>query len=204
MIDLNSIKLVVWDLDECFWQGTLSSSEPIRPVQENLDAVRKLTDAGIINSICSKNDYSEAKAKLIELGGIWDFFVFPSIDWTPKGERLRKNISLMKLRPNNVLFIDDNAANLNEAKFYMPEIKLLKVEELPDLYAGVEKMSRSDAEHRRLEQYKILERKENFRLITPSPYLIRLRTRRQITKNFCSYLKLKLPFHTIAEKILTA
>jgi predicted enzyme involved in methoxymalonyl-ACP biosynthesis len=77
------VKLVIWDLDETFWSGTLSEGGAT-PIDEHVEMVRALVDRGIMCSICSKNDYGEAKAKLEEMG-IWDLFVFPHIAWSPKG-----------------------------------------------------------------------------------------------------------------------
>lgn len=55
-IDFSKIKLIIWDLDETFWKGILSEG-PISPIKENLSLLQTLTDHGIVNSICSKNDY---------------------------------------------------------------------------------------------------------------------------------------------------
>ena len=96
------IKLVIWDLDETFWEGTLSEGEVRNP---NIELIKKLSDYGIINSISSKNDFEKAKEKLIEFG-VWDLFVFPSINWNPKGEAIKQIIEDCQLRSPNVLFID--------------------------------------------------------------------------------------------------
>ena len=55
MIDCNKIKLVIWDLDDTFWKGTISE-EPVEQISRNIKLVRDLTDRGIVNTICSKND----------------------------------------------------------------------------------------------------------------------------------------------------
>ena len=47
------VKLVVWDLDDTFWNGTLSE-EAVTPVAENIALVKQLAARGIISSICSK------------------------------------------------------------------------------------------------------------------------------------------------------
>lgn len=161
MIDVKIIKLVIWDLDDTFWRGTLSEG-PITPIQGNIDLVKQLTDRGIVNSICSKNDYSSASLMLEELG-LEDYFVFKSIDWTPKGQRIASLIKDMGLRPVNVLFIDDNIVNLNEAKFYSPDIMLMDPSEIHLLEGCVESISVSDKEHKRLKQYQILESKQKAR-----------------------------------------
>ena len=76
--------------------------------------MRDLTDCGIINSICSKNEFEPTKKHLQELG-VWDLFVFPSINWESKGPQLKDKLDKMALRPVNVLFLDDNPSNQGEA-----------------------------------------------------------------------------------------
>lgn len=52
-MDFNKIKLVIWDLDETLWNGTLSEGEVVLP-KDNKNLILRLTDLGIVNSICSK------------------------------------------------------------------------------------------------------------------------------------------------------
>ena len=87
---MEKIKLVIWDLDETFWSGVLSEGG-ITEVKNNIDHVINLTNKGIINSISSKNNFEDARAQL-KLLKIWDYFVFPSIDWVPKGPSVKEII----------------------------------------------------------------------------------------------------------------
>jgi FkbH-like protein len=157
-MEFEKIKLVIWDLDNTFWSGTISEVE-IQPVQKNIDLVKSLTDCGIINSICSKNTFEVAVGKLQELN-VFDYFVFPSIEWSPKGQRVRNLIKTMSLRPENVLFLDDEVTNMEEAKHYSQEIMVAGPDKLPELMAFVAASKKSDPGHTRLEQYKVLEKKE--------------------------------------------
>lgn len=157
MIDFNKIKLIVWDLDDTFWQGTLSEGG-VLPVDENIKLVKDLTDIGIVNSICSKNDEDKTIARIKEMG-VEDFFVFNSIDWTPKGQRIQKTISDMGLRAVNVLFLDDNTVNLNEAAHYSEGLMIAEPSVLPDLIKWVADQEKKDKDHKRLNQYKVLETK---------------------------------------------
>lgn len=158
MRTFDSIKLVVWDLDETFWSGTLSEGG-MRIPEDHIRLVRNLTDGGIINSICSKNDFEPVKQAL-EGAGIWDLFVFPSINWEGKGPQLKEKLDKMALRPVNVLFLDDNLSNLGEAKHFLPDIQTAGPEILPELIAWAERLEKKDAGHKRLKQYKILEEKD--------------------------------------------
>ncbi|MUP37924.1 hypothetical protein [Labilibaculum euxinus] len=153
-----SIKLVIWDLDETFWKGTLSE-EDVSSIPENINLVRWLTDRGIMNSIVSKNNFAEAKLKLQEIG-IWDYFVFPVIAWEAKGKLVQRVIEKCQLRSVNVLFLDDNHMNLEEAKFYNKGI----CAKLPSFICEIKNhpafTGKDDSSHSRLKHYKILERKD--------------------------------------------
>ncbi len=156
-MDLNKVKLVIWDLDNTFWSGTISEQE-VQSIPRNIELVKSLTDCGIINSICSKNTFEIAAGKLVEFG-VLDYFVFPSIEWTSKGQRLRDLINDMALRAENVLFIDDEITNLEEAKHYSPEIMVAGPDIISALLEFIAVFDKKDLNHTRLKQYKLLEEK---------------------------------------------
>lgn len=159
-IDISKIKLIIWDLDETFWEGTLSEGGVT--ACNNIELVKRLSYDGIINTVCSKNDYNKAEKALEDLG-INDFFVFKSIDWTPKGPRIKKLIKDMGLRPANVLFIDDNIVNLNEAVHYSEDLIVSEpdiIVKLKNFFVGKEL---KDPELKRLGQYKIMQAKQESR-----------------------------------------
>lgn len=157
MVDIKTIKLIIWDLDDTFWQGTLSEGGAT-PIADHIQLVRDTTDTGIINSICSKNEPEPTIAHLKELG-IWEYFVFASINWNNKGARLAHMIDAMALRPQNVLFIDDNVHNLQEAKHFLPELQIAGPDVIPELITQVATLPKKDTAHKRLKQYKVLEEK---------------------------------------------
>jgi len=159
---METVKLIIWDMDETFWKGTLSDGE-VSPIADNIKLVKNLTDRGIVNSICSKNNFDKVRDVLSSeiFLNVWDFFVFPSIDWTAKGHRVDAIIRNMNLRPVNCLFVDDNLNNLNEARFINPDLQIATPEELQRIMetdAPVFK-GKDDSCHSRLNQYKILEKK---------------------------------------------
>ena len=160
--DITKTKLIIWDLDDTFWSGNLSEGDVVlKP--EAIALVRELTTKGIMNSICSKNNFEDVKNKFIDLGlkDVWDLFVFVSINWTPKGERIQNLIKSMNLRNENVVFIDDNVSNINEAKFYSPNIMSATPEFINKIAEELYLVNDYDFEHTRLKQYKILEEKSH-------------------------------------------
>ena len=157
MSELAKIKLIIWDLDDTLWKGTLSEGGYVLP-ETHHQLIAELTDAGIVNSICSKNEYEPTKKELVHLG-LWDYFVFPSINWENKGIRIKSLIDNMALRPINVLFIDDNLFNLQEAKHHSPELQISTPEIIPEIIEQLQSIEKKDTAHKRLNQYKILEEK---------------------------------------------
>ena len=157
-MDLGKLKLIIWDLDDTFWMGTLSEGG-VKPIDRNIALVHDLTDRGIVNTICSKNDVDPAVAELKQ-EGCDDLFVFKSIDWTPKGQRIVTLIKDMGLQPKHCLFIDDNPVNLNEAKHYSSELNVAEPSIIDELIEYVESIPISDPEHKRLANYKVLEQKQ--------------------------------------------
>ncbi|MCR5418320.1 MAG: HAD-IIIC family phosphatase [Lachnospiraceae bacterium] len=156
-VELEKIKLIIWDLDDTFWTGILSEEEVEIP-QEHIELIRHLTDCGVINSISSKNDPEPVK-EMLEKAGIWDLFVFNHINWEEKGRQIAEKLQAMALRAENVLFIDDSVRNREEALSTNPGLMTADpgiIGELRTLYDAV---AVSDASHKRLKHYKILETK---------------------------------------------
>ena len=161
MYRFDRIKLVIWDMDETFWKGTITEGDICIP-EKHIKLIKDLTDAGIINSICSKNDLDQVVSEL-DKNGLKEYFVFPSVNWEPKGNRIKQIIADMQLRPVNVLFIDDNSSNLGEAKHYCDGIMTATPDMILQLIKDAEICEKKDLEHKRLKQYKVLEEKQSER-----------------------------------------
>lgn len=151
------IKCVIWDLDETLWEGSVAENEEIIPILKNLNYVRLLDKVGIVNSICSKNEESKARKELEKLK-VWDYFVFPFIDFVPKGKSVLNIIKNLQLRTENILFVDDNKGNLKEVEYYCPGINTINpLDDEFDLI--IRKIINDTSGESRLKRYKILEQK---------------------------------------------
>ena len=181
-MDVSKIKLIIWDLDDTFWTGTISE-QTVAPRKEACDLVLMCAKKGIVNSICSKNDKEPCIEKLRE----WDmdkYFVFSSINWQPKGQRIKDTIAAMNLRAPNVLFIDDNPQNLEEAKYFSPEIMTALPDKIGGLYDAISKLDKHDEGYKRLESYKVLEKKN------------RIKESMSSNEEFLRQSNIKVEFHT--------
>lgn len=166
-----NLKLIIWDLDDTFWNGNLSEGT-VSFNKRNVEILKESCDRGILNSICSKNDFNTVIEKLTNspYGSLMEYFVFPSISWEPKGTRIKKILLDMGLRAENTLFVDDNELNRNEAKYYNPKIIVKGTEILDSLLSEIICMNISDSHHERIKQYRILESKNKARHCSNSNY----------------------------------
>lgn len=157
----SKIKLVIWDMDDTFWEGTISEGK-VTVFQKRIRLLQKLTERGIINSISSKND-EETVRKVLREHRIEDLFVFNHINWENKGSQIKQKIKDMGLREENVLFIDDAQRNLEEATYYCPGLMTALPDIIPYLERYVDRTQVTDASYERLQQYRILETKKRAR-----------------------------------------
>lgn len=154
----SSVKLVIWDLDETLWSGTLSEGEVELDVDRG-EIIRTLNRRGVMNSVCSKNDFDRAKDRLVQEDGLWDEFIFPKISWGPKGHQIVQIIDEAQLRAEQVLFIDDNVGNLEEARYLLPDLQISGPAIIDGLLSLPQLAGKDDPHLERLARYKLLELK---------------------------------------------
>lgn len=152
------IKLVIWDLDNTLWRGTLAEGDTPALIPERAEIIKNLTAVGVVNSICSKNNFEQAQ-KLLREFGLWEYFIFPKISFEPKGQMVQSILQQMHLRAENTLFFDDEPSNLQEVSFYNPGINALHESNCEKIFSSLPKSNNPTPDHPRLQQYKQLERK---------------------------------------------
>ena len=150
------IKLVIWDLDNTLWRGTLAEKEELEIISNRIEIIKNLNSKGIMNSICSKNNFEETK-DFLQKKGLWDLFVFPKISFSPKGEIVKQILDEMHLRADNTVFVDDNISNLNEVLYYNPKITVVNEKDCEPLLLDAIKNNKDDVGLKRLAQYRQLE-----------------------------------------------
>ena len=121
---MNKVKLIIWDLDDTLWDGSIMVSKDVNLRISYIDSIKELNNRGVVNSICS-NNYLDFTKPLLKKFDMWDLFVMPNINYEPKGLRIKTMIEDFQLRPENVYFIDDNSFNLNEVSHFNPGINVI-------------------------------------------------------------------------------
>lgn len=127
-----SIKCVVWDLDNTIWDGILLEGDRITLRERVLETLQELDRRGILNSIASRNDYDAAVRKLHELG-LQDYFLYPEINWNPKSASLEAIARSLNISLDTFAFVDDQPFEREEVAFAHPEVTCIDAADLSTL-----------------------------------------------------------------------
>jgi FkbH-like protein len=139
LVKAKKVKVVIWDLDNTVWNGTLVEDGPeritLRPGIAEL--IRELDQRGIVNSIASKNDEAYALAQL-ERFGLREYFVFPMIGWGPKSEDIKQIKEAFNVGADTLAFIDDQIFEREEVKASNPLVRTYSHEQCASLLTNEE------------------------------------------------------------------
>ncbi|HEX4179240.1 MAG TPA: HAD-IIIC family phosphatase [Caulobacteraceae bacterium] len=124
--DARPVKVVVWDLDETLWTGVLAEdgAQGVKARPETVAAIRALDERGVLQSIASKNDASEALAALAGFG-LTDFFLHPQIHWNPKSQSVADIAAALDLGVDSFVFVDDQPFERGEVAARHPSVRLM-------------------------------------------------------------------------------
>ncbi len=127
-------KVLVWDLDETLWTGTLAEDGPdgVSPRPEAVAAIQALDARGVLQSIASKNDAAEGLAAL-RSHGLIDYFLHPEINWGPKSQSIGRIAQRLDLGLDSFVFIDDQPFERAEVAAGQPKVRTLAHTEVAGL-----------------------------------------------------------------------
>ncbi len=116
-----SIKCVVWDLDNTIWDGILLEDDDVILRDGVTDTICELDRRGILNSIASRNEHDIAMTKLEEFG-LNDYFLYPQINWNPKSLSIQTIAKSLNIGLDTFAFIDDQPFEREEVSFACPDV----------------------------------------------------------------------------------
>lgn len=130
------IKLVIWDLDNTLWNGTVyyTDKDNIKLKLGTKEALKELSKRGIKNTICSKNYYEDVE-KMLEKFEIKKFFDSAEVNWGLKSDNIGKLIKKYNVNQSEVLFVDDDAFQRAEVLSQLPNIKAIELGDPLDILA---------------------------------------------------------------------
>lgn len=127
-----SIKLLIWDLDNTLWDGTLLEGDDVRLRPGVEAALAELDRRGVLHSIASRND-PEAAREALERLGVADYFLYPQIHWGSKSESVSAIAEAVNLGVDALAFIDDQEFEREEVRHLHPTVLTLAAEDLDGL-----------------------------------------------------------------------
>lgn len=126
------IKCVVWDLDNTVWHGVLLENDDLKLREGVKEIIKTLDSWGIINSISSKNNFDDAKAKLEEYG-LWEYFLYPQISWDLKSTAIGSIKEKLNIGFDAIAFIDDQPFEREEVSFVHELVHCYDVDIIPNI-----------------------------------------------------------------------
>jgi FkbH-like protein len=120
------LKCVVWDLDNTLWDGVLveEGEAELRLKPGIVDIIETLDRRGIIQSIASKNNHEQAMQALRQFK-LDEFFLYPQISWSPKGEAIEAITRRLNIGIDALLFVDDSEFELHQVKSSCPGVRVM-------------------------------------------------------------------------------
>lgn len=120
------IKCIAWDLDNTLWDGILIEDGVEKLVLKPgiLELIRELDSRGILHSIASKNNLSDAMQALRRLG-CDEYFLAPQVSWRPKSEGLRAIAHDLNIGLDSILFLDDSSFEREQVQSICPEVRVM-------------------------------------------------------------------------------
>lgn len=118
-------KCVVWDLDNTLWNGVIGDDgiENITLRAGVGDIIRQLDNRGVLQTICSKNDYDLAWQAVCQFG-IDQYFLYPQINWEPKSNNIHKVEKLLNINADTFILIDDSRTERQEVATAIPNMRV--------------------------------------------------------------------------------
>lgn len=137
-----TVKCLVWDLDDTVWDGTLLEGDKPRP-RPGLECVlRTLDSRGILQAVASRGEHDEAEAYLRELG-LLEYFVHLEVGWGAKSDAVRRIARRLNLGLDTFAFIDNDRSERDEVGGALPQVRcyphtaLTEVPALPEFQPAV-------------------------------------------------------------------
>jgi len=127
-----SIKCVVWDLDNTVWDGILLEDAEVKLRPHVVEILKTLDERGILHSIASRNDHATAMAKLQEFG-IDEYFLYPQINWNSKAASVGQIAKDINIGLDTIAFIDDQPFEREEVAFTHAKVLCIDSAQLDDL-----------------------------------------------------------------------
>ncbi|HLD04825.1 MAG TPA: HAD-IIIC family phosphatase [Candidatus Nanoarchaeia archaeon] len=119
------ISALITDLDNTLWDGILAEKQHLALRKQYYELLKTLYKKGISLFVVSKNDPEYVEEAFHQLGIDKNLFVALLVNWDPKYLTIERLLQHTELRPETVVYVDDNPFERNEAKTKIPTLFIL-------------------------------------------------------------------------------
>lgn len=127
------IKLIIWDCDMTLIDGVLSENDHCSLNPNMFYLVKKFDEIGVLQSICSRNDFQNVK-HFLDDKNVGQYFLHNSIDWGMKSAGVTKIVHDFNLLDKNTIFIDDQIFEREEVQNQHPMIRVMSPNEAYNVF----------------------------------------------------------------------
>lgn len=118
--NMRDIKCIIWDLDDTLWYGRLCEDE-VRLKPHIICVLKELSERDLVLCAVSRNPHMVGigRKKIVQLlknTGIDDVFACIRVNDRPKSENIKEIASAMRVRLNQILYIDDAFSEREEVR----------------------------------------------------------------------------------------
>jgi FkbH-like protein len=137
VMQIDMVKVVIFDLDNTMWRGQLIEHYQNGATWPHSDgwplgiweAIHHLRRRGIVVSIASKNDRVLIEEKwndAVQPSFVkYSDFVEPRINWLSKADNIREILTDLCLTPKGAVFVDDNPVERESVRVSLPGIRVI-------------------------------------------------------------------------------
>lgn len=127
-------KVVVWDLDDTLWDGTLAEDGLDQLVLKPgiREVLAELDRRGILLSVASKNAAEDALAALRKFD-LEEYFLYPQISWEPKSAMVSRIAASLNVGLDAMVLVDDSSFERANVQNGCPQVRAIDASEYATL-----------------------------------------------------------------------
>ena len=110
------MKLVIWDLDETLWEGTIYYNETVKLKPEAREVLKQIDKLGVMQYVCSHNKLEPVLEKIEEFGLTKYFKGIRAEVGREKPEIIQEILDEENIMPEETIFFDDTPLNRGSVK----------------------------------------------------------------------------------------
>ena len=130
----DSVKIVIFDLDDTLWRGVAAEHEEAGSFLVEgwplgiVEAVSYLWRRGVLVALVSKNEQENVERiwnAIYQMRFPLENFAVRKINWHPKAQNVAEILQAVNLLPRNALFVDDNPVERAGIRREFPDIRVM-------------------------------------------------------------------------------